>query len=205
MKKILSSSLAASLLSTSAMAGMYIGLDYSRVSNTTNKEYDGYAPNLVTNGDYDNDYDTLSFKLGFGKDGGIKTQFKFSYSSYDKEFITFGGDTKLYEFGVDVIKEFRVADSLYPFVKVGLGIGYSPVENTNYVKYTQDGIFGFSYSTGAGVLYKLTDHLDVHGGIEYIGRRYQDIEYTLSNLQVITTESTKDSGIGIFIGTNFSF
>ena len=98
-----------------------------------------------------------------------------------------------------MIKEFETSSQVYPFVKVGLGAGSMSVDG-----YSESDINAVSVNIGAGVSYKATENLYLIGGIDYIGRSWQDIEYTHS-LGDTTTISTSDSGFKPYIGANYKF
>lgn len=189
MKKIVLATLfASSVISSAAMADVYMGVEYGAANNSTSIDWDsGYS---YTG---DNNYKDVKFKLGSGADGGVKSQFTLSLISYDE---TVFDDTNkdLMEFGFDIIKEFEVTPSFYPFVKAGLGIGTMDVEG-----YTEDSIMSVSFNVGAGVSYKVIDHLYLLAGVDYVARKWQDIEYGT------TTVSTTDSAFKPYIGVNYQF
>lgn len=181
----------AALLGTSLMAadsGMYIGAEYGMVKNTTTMDI---TPGGTVEGD--NDYNDIKIKIGSGTDGGVKFQGSVSFITFD-EMVFDGVNDKLIEFGFDVIKEFEVTPSFYPFLKVGMGAGSMDVEG-----YTDDNIWEVSFNIGAGVSYEVVDHLYLLAGVDYVGRKWQDIEFGSATL------STTDSGIKSYVGMNYRF
>jgi len=189
MKKIV---LAATLLASGLMAadsGIYVGVEYGTAKNSTTFDFSS-----VGSANVDNNYKDVKFKLGGGTDGGTKYQGTLSLISYD-EAIFDDTNKDLMEFGFDMIKEFEVAPSVYPFLKIGIGAGTMDV-----VGYNEDSILGVSFNVGAGVSYKVVDHLYLLAGVDYIARKWQDIEsYTYG------TVSTTDSAFKPYIGANYRF
>ncbi|MFT7860406.1 MAG: hypothetical protein ABXS93_05680, partial [Sulfurimonas sp.] len=132
-------------------------------------------------------------KIGAGEDGGWKGQLKLSRISYDKTIFD-ASNKDLTEFGFDIIKEFEVYKNTYPFIKAGLGYGTMDV-----VGYDESSIKEVSFNVGAGLSYKVVDHVYVLGGVDYVGRSWQDITYGS------TTASVTGSGAKLYAGMNFSF
>ncbi len=193
--KILLSLLASSAITGAAMADMYMGVEYGAANNTTTQDLTG-----AYNGSFegDNNYKDVKFKLGGGTNGEVKFQGTLSLISYDE---TVFDDTNkdLIEFGFDIIKEFEVTPSFYPFLKIGIGAGTMDV-----VGYTEDSMLGVSVNVGAGVSYKVVDHLYLLAGVDYVARKWQDIEY-YSYYYGTTTVSTKDSAVKPYVGVNYQF
>jgi opacity protein-like surface antigen len=191
--KILLSLLVSGMLSSAAVAGdIYLGVEYGMGSNETEHEVNGVSAST-----YDNNYDDIKLKFGAGEDGGFKGQVTLSFISFD-ETVFDNTNSDLIEIGFDVIKEFEVTNSFYPFLKAGVGYGFMDVEG-----YTEDSIYEISFNVGAGVSYKAVDNLYLVGGIDYIGRKWQDIEYY--SWFGTTTVSTTDSGFKPYIGLNYKF
>ena len=129
---------------TSAMANMYIGVDYGANGNDTKITGSGVDARVS------NKYSDFTFKMGGGADGDWKSQFRISSISYDKPIFDATHKT-LIEFGGDVIKEFTIdsVKNLYPYVKVGLGSGSMSVDG-----YDKSSIAEVSFNAGVGVSYK---------------------------------------------------
>jgi opacity protein-like surface antigen len=171
------------------MADIYVGVDYGANANDTEVEGGGISATVS------NKYSDFSFKVGTGTDGDWKGQLRLSRISYDKPIFDNTHKT-LIEFGGDVIKEFTIdsVKNLYPYVKVGLGVGSMSVDG-----YTDSSISEVSFKAGAGVSYKAIEHLYIIGGVDYIGRKWQDIIFGT------VTISTTDSGFQPYIGVNYAF
>lgn len=145
----------------------------------------------------DNDCNDLKFKLGAGEDGGFKGQVTLSFISFD-EAVFDGENSDLIEIGFDVIKEFEITKSFYPFLKAGVGFGSMDVEG-----YEDSSIYEVSFNVGAGVSFKATDNFYLIGGVDYVGRKWQDIE--VAGYYVPSTITTTESGFKPYVGLNYKF
>lgn len=192
--KIILGLAASSLVASVAMSDMYVGVEYGAASNTHEFEATGA---LSGSADHDNDYNDIKLKVGAGEDGGVKLQGRLSFISYDESI--FDDTNKDYvEFGLDLIKEFEVNKQFYPFIKGGMGVGSMDVEG-----YTEDSILAVSFNLGAGLSFKATDNISLLAGVDYVYRKWQDIEYTYGWSTV--TVSTTDDALKPYIGVNFQF
>ncbi|MEN4054243.1 MULTISPECIES: hypothetical protein [Sulfurimonas] len=181
------------LAGSSAMADIYVGIDYGANSNDTTVEVLGVSV------DVSNKYKDATIKVGSGQDGDWKGQLRLSRISYDKAIFDSSHKT-LTEFGGDVIKEFSLNSikNLYPYVKVGLGVGSMNVDG-----YSDSSITEVSFNIGIGISYKAVEHLYIIGGVDYVGRKWQDVQYTVGSTTY--TVSTTDSGAQPYIGINYAF
>lgn len=193
--KILLSLIASCMISDAAMADMFVGVEYGMAINETTIEddYDSFKG--------DNDYNDIKFKFGAGSDGGFKGQVTLSLISFD-ETVFDDENSDLIEIGMDVIKEFEVTKNFYPFLKIGMGVGSMDVEG-----YEDSSILEVSFNVGAGVSYKAIENLYILGGVDYIGRKWQDIEYKTCSRYFCSTNTivTTDSGFKPYIGLNYKF
>ena len=190
MKKIWQSALVAVLLGGSliyADTNIYVGVDYAKASNTNTHEMGSSSI------DKSNDFSDLSFKVGAGENGGLKAQLRFDIINYD-EGVFDRNNNALVEIGLDVIKEFQVNQSFFPFIKLGIGVGSMDVEG-----YSESAISEISFNAGVGISYKALEHLYVMGGVDYVGRSWQDISYLNSTI------STTSSGTKLYLGVNYAF
>lgn len=175
--------------STAAMADIYVGVDYGANANDTKVEAGSFSESVS------NKYSDFSFKVGAGTDGDWKGQLRLSRISYDKAIFDDTHKT-LIEFGGDVIKEFTIdsVKNLYPYVKLGIGVGSMSVDG-----YSDSSISEVSFKAGVGVSYKAVEHFYIVGGVDYVGRKWQDITYGT------TTVSVTDGGAQPYIGVNYAF
>jgi len=187
MSRILAGLLVSGIISSAVIADVYVGIDYGFASNETEIE-DG--SNSFKG---DNNYNDLKLKVGYGKDGDFKGQMSLSFISFDEKVFD-DENSDLMELGFDVIKEFEATKQFYPFLKAGFGFGYMDVEG-----YEDDSIYEVSFNVGAGISYKAIENFYIVGGIDYIGRKWQDIDYGRGTI------STTDSGFKPYIGLNYKF
>lgn len=191
--KIIKGLLVGSILACSAFADVYVGVEYGQVGNTDELTADGGSTSVTQ----DNKYSDLGVKLGFGTDGDWKMQLRFSKIAYDK--VIFDSTHKdLNEFGLDIIKEFEVSKNAYPFIKIGIGYGKMNVDG-----YSESSIGEVSVNGGVGISYKAIEHLYLVAGVDYVYRKWQDIELTYN--YTTYTISTTGSGVKVYGGINYAF
>lgn len=186
MKKIVLAAMLTSGL-MAADSGLYFGLDYGQATNT-------HTFSLASSSaDSDNDYSDIKFKIGGGTDGEWKFQITLDKIDY-KIGVFDSANNSLYEIGADIIKEIKVTNELYPFIKIGVGTGQMDSSFT-----TEGQIKEVYFSGGAGLSYKATNNVYLLAGADYIARRWNDViigAYTLE---------THDKAIKPYIGINYKF
>ncbi len=188
MKKELA--LAGILLSATYLsADTYIGLNLAKGLSTNTVSVGG------TDVDEDNDYTNISFIVGTGEDGGFKIQGRLNIVQLDLPIYDDTHDT-LVEIGIDGIKEWEVSPTLYPYVKAGLAAGSIGTDETYYSESTA---MEFSLNAGFGLSFKVNDNVDILGGIDYVYRKYQDVDVGL------LTISTTGTSFEPYIGMRYSF
>lgn len=191
--KALKALLVGSMLASSAFADIYVGADFGQVGNTDKATFD----TSTTEQTQTNKYSDIAAHIGFGTDGDWKMQLKLSKISYDLPIFD-GINKELTEFGFDAIKEFEVSKSAYPFIKFGMGVGSMDV-----VGYTEPTIQEVSLNGGVGISYKAIDHLYLVAGVDYLYRKWQDVEDNSGFIP--TTISVTGSGAKVYGGVNFGF
>ena len=177
--------LVSTLVSSTLLSSVYVGVEYGIISGTSTVEYTGDHAR-----EYESDYDAKNLKIiiGTGEDGGLKGQLYYAMVSDDE-----GTSEDLTEFGLDVIKEFEMSKNLYPFIKLGLGYGTIEYEEESHTS-TE-----ISFNIGAGVSFKVVDHLYLIGGLDYTVRMWEDFEvYT-------TTVSETSNEVKPYVGINYQF
>jgi hypothetical protein len=190
--KVMKTLVVSSLLASAAFADVYVGVDYGQVGNTDKAT--NSASNSITQ---TNAYGDLGVKVGFGTDGGWKSQLRVSKIDYDKAIFD-SSHKDLTEVGFDILKEFEVSKNFYPFIKLGMGYGWMNVDG-----YTKSSIAEVSMNGGVGLSYKAVEHLYLVAGVDYVYRKWQDIEYT--NGYTTDTISVTGSGAKIYAGVNYAF
>lgn len=196
-KKIVTALVASSFVASGLLADFYVGVEYGHSSNKTDVKESGALNNESEK--YTNKYSDIKLKVGRGTDGGFKTHMYLSSISY-KHAIFDDSNKRLTEFGVEVIKEFEVTKEVYPFVKGGLGVGTMSVDGMS-----DSSILSYSLSVGGGVAYKVTENISLLAGVDYVYRKWQDIEYKTSGGTIVHTVKTTDTGVKPYVGVNFQF
>ena len=193
MKKLVTAGIVAStLLLTNASADTkwYAGVELGSASNTTEHELDGFAAS-----DVDNNYKDIKFVVGKGTGDDWYTQLYLSKITYDKGHW-FSKDDKALEIGFETMKQFKVHEKVYPFLKFGLGIANM---DTGQTKIVDSLISAVSLTLGAGVDFKVTENISILGGLDYNYKSWQDAE------DGTDTISTSDSGTRFYVGANYRF
>lgn len=192
MKKLVTAGIVASaLLLTNASADTkwYAGVEVGSASNTTEYESEIYG-----SVDGDNNYKDIKFVVGKGTGDNWYTQLYLSKITYD-EGQWFSDDDEALEIGVEVMKQFKAHEKVYPFLKFGLGVA-SMDTTSNFV---DSSISAVSLTLGAGVDFKVTENISILGGLDYNYKKWQDAE------SLHDTVSTSDSGTRFYVGANYRF
>ena len=179
--------LASQFLTTGLVASSYVGLDIARANNTLKGGITASQRETSS---------AVGLKYIYGKDGSSKYQVRLSYNHYfDPIFDDKNQD--LYDLGFDYIHEFGAQYDIYPYVKVGVGLGTMSVDNVS-----QSHINAISFNAGFGISFRLPEHFYLVTGFEYLGRSWQDIKYTTSQDETLSTYSY---GLGVYVGVNYGF
>ncbi|AZL54809.1 porin family protein [Aliarcobacter skirrowii] len=197
MKKLVTAGIVAStLLLTNASADTkwYAGVELGSASNTTEREDEGYGISL--SGDVDNNYKDIKFVVGKGTGDDWYTQLYLSKITYD-EIHWFSKNEDAIEIGVETMKQFKVHEKVYPFLKFGLGI--ANMDTNAWIE--ESSISAVSLTLGAGVDFKVTENISILGGLDYNYKKWQDVEWLGGNF----TTSTSDSGTRFYVGANYRF
>ena len=110
--------------------------------------------------------------------------------------IGFQKDEDAIEIGVEAMKQFKVHEKVYPFLKFGLGI--ANMDTNSLIE--ESSISAVSLTLGAGVDFKVTENISILGGLDYNYKKWQDAEDYWGN-----TTSTSDSGTRFYVGANYRF
>jgi len=190
MKKIiLAAGLAASLLTTQAMADkdMYVGLDIVSSSNEFTLD------NSLVSVSGDDNSEALKFKVGSTGNDGWRYQFYYLRETYDMPVFDASNDV-LIEIGYDIIKGFKVTPKFSSFIQAGVGFGWM-----NVTGYTESSWKEYSLKIGAGVMYELVSQVELVAGIDLQHRQWQDINVGFYTIDT-TEKSTK-----LYAGINYYF
>ena len=207
MKKLVTAGIVAStLLLTNASADTkwYAGVELGSASNTTELELE--RSGISASVDVDNNYKDIKFVVGKGTGDDWYTQLYLSKITYD-EGQWFSKDDKALEIGVEAMKQFKVHEKVYPFLKFGLGIanmdttdGLIEIDGS-YYRFEDSSLIALSLTLGAGVDFKVTENISILGGLDYNYKKWQDVEWVGTNF----TTSTSDSGTRFYVGANYRF
>jgi|GEM_PF-3068944 len=163
-EKILLSLLTSLIVSGALMSDMYVGVEYgAALSKTKIKDDFGSVKG-------DNDYKDIKRKFGAGSDGESKTQVTLSFISFDEKIFD-NKNNDLIEIGIDAINKFEVTKNFYPFLKTGVDFGFMDIEG-----YNKNRIRELYFNIGVGISYKVIDHIYLVSGIDYVDRKWQNIE-----------------------------
>lgn len=171
-----------------AETSFYVGLDFGKADNTDKITSEGVT---FKN---DNSYSDSKIKLGIEADVGTNFQLTFSKIDYKNGVFYGSTGTKLYEVGLDVIKEFELTSSFSPFIKLGVGYGYMDSQLPEYGDVNE-----FSTNFGVGLSYKVIEHIYALAGVDYIYRHWSNT--TGGGF----TYETRGSAIKPYIGLNYKF
>ena len=194
MKKLVTAGIVAStLLLTNASADTkwYAGVEVGSASNKEKAE-DSYGDSITR----DNNYKDIKFVVGKGTGDDWYTQLYLSKITYD-EIHWFSKDEDAIEIGVEAMKQFKVHEKVYPFLKFGLGI--ANMDTNTLVE--DSSISAVSLTLDAGVDFKVTENISILGGLDYNYKSWQDVEFSGTNLTV----STSDSSTRFYVGANYRF
>lgn len=204
MKKLVTAGIVAStLLLTNASADTkwYAGVELGSASNKEKAE-DSYGDSIT----WDNNYKDIKFVVGKGTGDDWYTQLYLSKITYD-EIHWFSKDEDAIEIGVEAMKQFKVHEKVYPFLKFGLGIANMDTTdgvfsvNGNPYRLEDSSLLATSWTLGAGVDFKVTENISILGGLDYNYKKWQDVEASGTNLTI----STSDSGTRFYVGANYRF
>lgn len=181
------------LFASVAMANeLYMGLDYALAGNTN--KYTGPS-NQNDSIEVDNAYSELKLQLGYGSEADVKAQAYFAYIQYDAG-VYDNSNEALYEFGVELIKEFAYDEDFFPFIKAGLGLGFMDING-----YTKDQVGNVSGSLGLGLRYKFDEQISIRGGMDFVFRQWNGV-YAISDGK---QTNLQDDATKFYIGADYRF
>ena len=188
MKKLRSTVLASICCLTPVMAtDVYMGLDLSGALQTIKG---GVTADLRETSS------TAKLKIGFGEDDSFKYQFHLDYVRFNGPIFD-DNNQALYETAFDLIKELHAQEDISPYVKLGIGYGFMPIDDAS-----EKNIGEVVTTAGLGISFKTMEELYVVTGFDYTYRFWQDIEYMSTASKTL---STKSYGLGLYVGLNYKF
>ena len=192
MKKLLgATTLCASLLATSALAEIYVGID-GVVGDAMS--YEQEWENAGTTTDVDDDVTGFRAKVGFGSPQG--SSFELYYAQLE------GDDTgqDIQELGLNFIPYVDITKEFHVFFKVGAGYGMMDIDGTALGTLTGEETWDYAQLQGGiGLSYLFAGQFELIAGYDYKLQAWQDIETATDTL------STTGTGGGAYVGLNIYF
>ncbi len=180
--------LSSQLMAEESKVNLFIGLDLFSSNNTYKYENADFPTREPSN-----DSAGLKFKGGTHISGGWAFQGYYQIENYDNPIYDSTNDD-LNEFGVDVIKSFKLESNVSPFILVGLGYGWMDIDG-----YSEDSATEYSLKIGGGASYKFSSRFEGVVGLDLQQRNWSDIAINNTKFDASET-STK-----LYLGVNYYF
>ncbi|CAA6810474.1 MAG: Unknown protein [uncultured Sulfurovum sp.] len=188
MKKILTSLVTVSLLSSIAMAGDYYGgVDFGF----------GKGSSSIKSGilSQDDDFSITIFGIHGGYNLDLNSKLEVSFKSLNFDFDD-GGDTDGHQFGVDYIYVLDEVSKLKPYLGAGISVNSLDVKIAN-----SDTIDGLGFKLRAGTYYALSPQLDIGAELNYTYVGWDDLKHKDTN--EIIESSSNFYGLGLNVNYKF--
>jgi len=174
---------------------LYVGLDVFKGETNYDITIEGDS------GDIDLDQD--GFRLKFGAELENNWRLQGYFKSEDVELF----DENVYGIGIDLVKAFQATEKFYPFIQAGVGLDWSELKDEQGVVYSDDELSALALKFGVGATYKITNSIEVLGGIDWQYRTWDDIdvvEFYYPFVYEYTVE-TEDTSQTMYLGLNVFF
>ena len=193
-KTLIGLAFAASISSSLLAEDLYVGID----GFVSNGDFD-YSVSGASIGNFSESYDGKGFKLKFGSllDYNLRLQGYYQNESMDNS------DNSDNEVGFDLIKAFEVTSAFYPFLQAGVGYGWMKLDDEPGFVTDDSNINFVSMKVGAGLIYKITNNVEILGGVDWQKRYWQDVKYVFGS-QSMTLE-VDNTSISYYAGLNYLF
>jgi hypothetical protein len=199
------SALADDTNATDGTNDLYVGLNLFGTSDRfTYSSPDGLSESLYPYGSSTTDYTSAGIQLVFGAllVYDMRLQGYFQTESFDKPPFD-GNNKRLNEFGLDLIKAFPVSKSFSPFIQGGIGYGWMAIDPVNYFNST---VGEFNVKLGAGMIFKVSDSIELLGGLDYEWRHWSNLDRYTNFLSLnYKTLQTNDTSVRYYVGINYLF
>ncbi|OCL92124.1 outer membrane protein [Aliarcobacter thereius] len=196
MKKKIISFICATLLSSSLYAdnNVYLGLQYGvDLSHFGIEDHYGDKDNFSDSGD------AVKAVLGLDLSDNYYLQVYYERTKFSNEDLKLVTENQVQnEFGLEWIKKDKIANNLYPFVKLGIGI--ANMKLNNQITANKD-ISALSLTLGAGIDVKTTDKLTLFVGLDYNYKEWEKFHDALYTYEFETSQNS----IKPYIGLNLKF
>jgi len=176
---------------------LYVGLDVFKGETNYEETIDDFSYSK------DIDLDQDGFRLKFGAELENNWRLQGYFKSEDVELF----DENIYGIGIDLIKAFQATDKFYPFIQVGAGLDWMELKNEFDIAFSDDEISALALKFGVGATYKITNTIEVLGGIDWQYRTWDDIDVIEVYYPFIYeyTVETEDTSQTMYLGLNIFF
>lgn len=179
-------------------AKLYVGLDvFKGESSAEGKIRSAYFGNIFA--ELDEDFDQDGFRVKFGAE--LENNWRFQGYFKNEDFDLF--DESVYGLGLDLIKAFQASDKFRPFIQAGIGYDWTKLPKDSSFEFTEDSLGAVNFKLGLGAAYKITNTIEVLGGIDWQYRTWQDIE--LVGIYDKLTIDQEDTSKSLYLGLNIFF
>lgn len=175
-------------------SGLYVGVEYFLGESSYDVSFSD--PRIVSQS---TDLDQDGFKVKFG----AKLPSDIRIQGYFKNEKLEDTDNRVYGLGAEFLKVFELNSKLLPFIKGGAGYDWTELETDGWAYMEEDTLYAYSLKVGAGAMYKLTDTVELVGGLDLQYRKWQDID-VYYGYRFATIEQN-DTSKALYAGINFHF
>ena len=177
---------------------LYVGLDiFKGESSAEGKMRSSYYGDTVA--ELDDDFDQDGFRVKFGAE--LENNWRLQGYFKNEDFDLF--DESVYGLGLDLIKAFQASDKLHPFIQAGIGYDWTKLPKDSSFEFTEDSLGAVNFKLGLGAAYRITNTIEVLGGLDWQYRTWQDIE--LVGLYDKLTIDQEDTSKSLYLGLNIFF
>ncbi len=177
---------------------LYVGLDvFKGESSAEGTIKSSYFGGTVAELDEDFDQDGFRVKLGAELENNWRLQGYFKNEDFDLF------DESVYGLGFDLIKAFQASDKFHPFIQAGIGYDWTKLPKDSSFEFTEDSLGAVNFKLGLGAAYKITNTIEVLGGLDWQYRTWQDIE--LVGFYEKLTIDQEDTSKSLYLGLNIFF
>lgn len=177
-----------SLVASSLVADVFVGVDYLPSADMT----------YTTDYGYGQSSESTNSLSGYTLSVGMGTQDSFMLEAYYSDFTPEKGSETYSELGLNMRPYFNISDGLSLYLEAGVGTGSTSSSESRT---------SLNLNAGAGVSYTVAKKVELNLGYMYKMQSWDDTEtYAWNgNTYVPVTISTTSSGAGLYLGVNFWF
>ncbi len=138
-------------------------------------------------------FNAVQLKLGYADIGAYGVEVDVGYGRYDKNIFSIKDSDYIY-FDIALIKAFDVGWSLYPFAKVGFGVGELEVDRA-----MQNSLSSGSFFGGGGVYVEIADGFDIEAALLYRESSWEEIDLIGKRVE------SRSRTLQPYVGLNYRF